>query len=82
MDNRGTMHGAHVQKLGDPNDRSAKPIFDAKAYLAWEAMQLEKHEYIAGRVFAMAGASDARVTIGGNVFATLRAHLRGSSCRA
>ncbi|WP_299018740.1 Uma2 family endonuclease [uncultured Tepidimonas sp.] len=58
-----------------------KPIFSAEDFLAWEAAQTEKHEYIAGEVFAMAGASDAHVTVSGNVFAALRAHLRGGPCR-
>ena len=29
----------------------------------------------------MAGASDAHVTIAGNIFALLRNHVRGSNCR-
>ncbi len=59
-----------------------KPVFSAEDYLAWEAGQPEKHEYLAGEVYAMAGASDAHVTISGNVFSALRAHLRGGPCRA
>lgn len=58
-----------------------KPVFSAGDYLAWEAAQAEKHEFVAGEVFAMAGASDAHVTISGNVFSALRAHLRGKPCR-
>ena len=54
--------------------------FDAQAYLAWETEQTEKHQYIAGEIFAMAGASEAHVTVAGNVFFTLRAHLRGGPC--
>jgi hypothetical protein len=30
--------------------------FDAAAYLAWEEQQPEKHEYLAGEVFAKVGA--------------------------
>jgi len=58
-----------------------KPVFDADAYLAWEAEQAEKHEYIDGDVLAMAGASDAHVTIALNLATRLRSHLRGSPCR-
>ena len=54
--------------------------FDAQAYLAWEAEQSTKHEYHDGEVFAMAGASDAHVTVAGNVYMALRNHLRGSPC--
>ena len=57
-----------------------QPFFDAQAYLAWEAEQSTKHEYQDGEVFAMAGASDAHVTVAGNVYMALRNHLRGSPC--
>ena len=54
--------------------------FDASAYLDWEAQQADKHEYLDGEVFAMAGASDAHVTLAGNLFVALRTHLRGGPC--
>ena len=50
-------------------------------YLQWEDNSDIKHEYINGEVYAMAGASDAHVTIVGNLFALLLNHLRGSGCR-
>jgi Uma2 family endonuclease len=50
-------------------------------YLAGEEAADVKHEYIAGEVFAMAGATDEHVTIAGNVFALLRSHVRGTPCR-
>lgn len=50
-------------------------------YLAGEADSPVKHEYMAGEVFAMAGATEAHATIAGNVFAMLRAHVRGGPCR-
>lgn len=59
-----------------------KPVFYADDFLAWEMQQPDKHEYLAGEVFAMAGASDAHVTISLNLAAALRAHLRGGTCRA
>lgn len=51
------------------------------AYLQLEAASLIKHEYIDGQVYAMAGASDAHVTIAGNLFALLRSHVRDTNCR-
>lgn len=58
------------------------PIYlSPEQYLALEAESHIKHEYIDGEVYAMAGASDAHVTIAGNIFTALRAHLRGSGCR-
>jgi Uma2 family endonuclease len=58
-----------------------QPVFTAEQYLAWEAQQPQKHEYLCGEVFAMAGASDAHVTISLNLAAALRAHQRGGPCR-
>ncbi len=57
------------------------PYISVEDYLAGEAVSPVKHEYIAGEVFAMAGASDAHVTVAGNVFTMLRAHVRGGPCR-
>jgi Uma2 family endonuclease len=50
-------------------------------YLQLEAESSTKHEYVNGDVFAMAGATDAHVTITGNLFALLRSHVRGTGCR-
>ena len=55
--------------------------FSAADYLAWEAVQLDRHEYIDGEVFAMAGAEDRHVTVAGNLYIALRQHLAGSPCR-
>jgi Uma2 family endonuclease len=51
-------------------------------YLTWEARQEAKHEFVAGEVFAMGGASIPHGTVAGNVFALLRGHVRGGPCRA
>jgi Uma2 family endonuclease len=50
-------------------------------YLQLETHNPSKHEYFDGEIVAMAGATDAHVTIAGNLFADLRSHLRGSGCR-
>jgi Uma2 family endonuclease len=50
-------------------------------YLKLEELSPIKHEYIQGEIYAMAGASDAHVTVAGNLFALLRNHVRGSGCR-
>jgi Uma2 family endonuclease len=39
----------------------------AEAFLAWDATQTIKHEFVGGEVFAMAGADKAHVTLSGNV---------------
>ena len=58
-----------------------KPAFTAADYLAWEPAQLDRHEYLDGEVFAMAGAEDRHVTVAGNLYIALRQHLSGSPCR-
>jgi Uma2 family endonuclease len=51
-------------------------------YLAAEADSPIKHEYRDGEVYAMAGGTDAHVTIALNLWALLRGHLRNRGCRA
>ncbi len=50
-------------------------------YLEGEELAKVRHEYVAGEVFAMAGASKAHGTIALNMGAALRNHLRGKPCR-
>ncbi len=57
------------------------PPFDAEAYLDWEAQQPLRHQYRAGEVFAMSGATDAHVTVALNLASLLRTQVRGSGCR-
>ncbi len=55
--------------------------FTPEEYLEEEESSPIKHEYIDGQIYAMAGASDAHVTIALNLATELRNHLRGSGCR-
>ncbi|OCR00944.1 hypothetical protein BCD67_03000 [Oscillatoriales cyanobacterium USR001] len=50
-------------------------------YLKAEELSPVKHEYKDGEVYAMAGASDAHVTICVNLVGLLRNHVRGNGCR-
>lgn len=58
-----------------------KPIFSAVDYLTWESAQKERHEYLDGEVYAMAGAEDRHVMVAGNLYIALRQHLAGGPCR-
>lgn len=53
----------------------------AEEYLAWENSQPDKHEYLAGEVFAMVGATRKHVTVAVNVLNLLSAHLDNSPYR-
>ena len=59
-----------------------KPHLSETDYLAWESRAKEKHEYIAGEIFAMAGASERHNRISLNIAFHLRLATRGHSCRA
>jgi len=41
-----------------------------------------KYEYIDGHIYAMSGGTTDHATIAGNMFAALKAHLRGKTCKA
>jgi Uma2 family endonuclease len=58
-----------------------KARYSVEEYLTLEASAHEKHEYLAGEIFAMGGASEAHNLIVLNVGAELRQQLRGKPCR-
>lgn len=58
-----------------------KPAMTSADYLSWEADQLERHEFVGGEVFAMAGAEDRHVTVTMNLAFALRQHLSVTPCR-
>ncbi|MEM6433504.1 MAG: Uma2 family endonuclease [Cyanobacteria bacterium P01_D01_bin.115] len=60
----------------------APQFLSPEDYLAAEADSPIKHEYCDGEVYAMAGGTDAHVTIALNLWALLRGHLRDRNCRA
>ena len=53
----------------------------AAEFLAWDAGQTLKHEFVRGEVFAMAGGEDRHATVALNIAIALRQHLRGSPSR-
>ncbi len=61
--------------------RSPLNLITVEEYLELEQDAEVRHEYVAGQIFAMAGASEAHNLIVTNLVAILRPHLRGSSCR-
>ncbi len=56
-------------------------IFTEEEYLAFERASEERHEYLDGHIYAMAGESSAHGDICVNLTASLATQLRGTSCR-
>ena len=56
--------------------------FERADFFAWEAEQPMKHDYVAGEVFAQAGARQDHVVVALNIATSLRQKLRGTHCRA
>ncbi len=54
---------------------------DLTAFLAWEAQQPGRHEFVGGEVHAMSGATATHNTIAGNLSMALRQGMRGTPCR-
>ena len=50
-------------------------------YLQWEEQQEEKHEYVDGTIYAMAGATENHVSITTNCTTIIWSHLRGRKCK-
>ncbi len=59
----------------------ASETLTEQEYLARERQAETKSEYLAGQVFALAGATERHILITGNVFAALHAQLRSRPCR-
>ncbi len=60
---------------------AAKLAMTVSEFLAWDARQPIRHEFVRGEIFAMAGADERHVTLSLNVAMALRTHLRGTPCR-
>lgn len=57
-------------------------LYTPQEYLRREADAEIRHEYIAGRIYAMAGGSPTHTILTADVAFALASHLRGSSCDA
>jgi Uma2 family endonuclease len=55
--------------------------FFADDYLQWEEQQEDKHEYVDGHIYAMAGASENHIDITTNLTVILSNYLRGRDCK-
>lgn len=61
--------------------RDGQQYFTPEEYFVWEEGQLERHELIDGRVYAMSGGTRNHSDIAGNFLSIIKPHLRGSGCK-
>lgn len=59
----------------------AYPVFSVENYLEFERVQIERHEFLDGSVYAMAGESPNHSTICFNLDTIVGLQLRGKNCR-
>jgi Uma2 family endonuclease len=62
--------------------RDSDRYFTPEDYFVWEEQQLERHELIDGRVYAMTGGTQNHSAIKLNIGSLIKPHLRGSRCSA
>ncbi len=70
---------AHALALSTPFDSAPTPTTEAD-YLRWESHNTHRHEWVKGRVVAMAGASPNHNRIAGNCFRQIGNFLEGKPC--
>ncbi len=68
--------------MEQPMSLQPKPRLTPEEYLALERKAEYKSEYLAGEMFAMAGASERHVSIVANVMYLLVGQLKGRPCKA
>lgn len=59
-----------------------KPVLTIEEYIEGERLAEERHEYLEGHVYAMAGESGAHGDITANLMGSLVTQLKGKPCRA
>jgi Uma2 family endonuclease len=62
-------------------DNTPAESMSAKAFLAWEDFQPERHGYYGGHARARSVSSDSHNYATGNLAVALKSHLRGTPCR-
>lgn len=62
------------------NPKNPDDFLNPEKYLQGEILSETKHEYLEGKVYAMAGASRNHERIAGNVFGEIRNWLKNSPC--
>lgn len=64
------------------NPEKLKKLYTVDEYLEMERASFEKHEYVDGEIFEMAGESDAHGIISVNLTSEFHQQLKGKDCQA
>ncbi|HQU85353.1 MAG TPA: Uma2 family endonuclease [Pyrinomonadaceae bacterium] len=64
------------------NPEILKKLYTVDEYLEMERASVEKHEYVDGEIFEMAGESDAHGIISVNLTSEFHQQLKGKDCQA
>ena len=70
-----------IPPLDNATMLQTKPTLSRADYLQLDAQSDEKHEFLDGQVYAMAGGTFHHARVSGNIFAILRQALRGKPCQ-
>lgn len=62
--------------------RRSEPLYSVEEYMAMERASEDRHEYMDGCIFAMAGESGAHADISANLAISIGSQLRNTPCRA
>ncbi len=64
-----------------PRHYEQRHICTPEEYLEWEAKQQIRHEYVDGKIIAMAGESPEHNEIAGNIYVQFKDAFRGRPCK-
>jgi len=60
----------------------SQKLITVDEYIKGEQLSEIRHEYIGGQVYAMSGGSESHNVLCGNLYTSIREHLRGKPCKA
>ena len=70
-----------LPRLVDMGHAAQPARMSAEEFLAWDARQAVRHEFVRGELIPREGAHESHITAAGNVVMALRSRLRGTPCR-
>ncbi|MGZ8848053.1 MAG: Uma2 family endonuclease [Pyrinomonadaceae bacterium] len=78
---RELLNSGRLQVTDEIRAMVAQPLYSSEAYLAFERSADERHEFLDGFIYAMAGETPSHADISANLVGLLHERLRDSPCR-